>query len=466
MKATKVWSPGGYMPGPINSLVGKDETLYNPTSGRAQLVEKGKVGVDNQPSSIKQDDDNIILGNDKNWNTGNKISQEAKPITLQLMRYNKIEDKLNNLQKKNNLDSLAKQTQRLNSDMLSRAKQPLLDGLNKLSQIQKTQHDIEDYTNTMNKFAKGKAPGEIPQSWALAGNMAGTSVSALKLAHWLANKPQTTDIYAANRYAPLALRTLNSARINPYSTMQRLQLADRNAAYELANNGGYSGGQRQANRTALALGNQRNIANALESAQEKNIGYRNAAAQAMLQSGESDAARRQSANQYMFDQYVRSHGARVKGIETSLSDLSKFGQQYWADRIKYKQYADTLGLYQQDVNNRKAALQGLYGDNNTTTVPANSTNAAHSIGKIFYPSNLHFTYPSIYNYTPKDKIWYRDYNQILNQNRKILDNAYLQEAYNKQRYGDNGSGFMNFTVRDNFSLPTNNTYLKSLNDYE
>ena len=469
MKATKVWSPGGYMPGPVNSLVGKDETLYSPTNGRAQLVEKGKVGVDNQPSSIREDDDNIILGNDRNWNTGNKISQEAKPITLQLMRYNKIEDKISNLQKKSNLDSLSKQTQKLNTDMLSRAKQPLLDGLDRLSQIQKTQHDIEDYTHTMNKFAKGKeyAPGHIPQWWPLAGNMIGAGASALKLSHWLANRPETTDIYAANRYAPQALRTLNSARINPYGIMQRLQLADRNAAYELANNGGYSGGQRQANRTALALGNQRNIANALESAQEKNIGFRNAAAQAMLQAGESDAARRQAANQYRFDQYVRSHGARIKGIESSLADLAKFGQQYWADKIKYKQYADTLGLYQQDVNNRKEALNAMLGGSKTTTTPtANSVQSAPSIGKIFQPSNLHFTYPSIYNYTPKDKIWYRDYNQILNQNRKILDNAYLQEAYNKQLHGDNGSEFMNFMVRDNFSLPTNNIYLKSLNDYE
>lgn len=390
MKATKVWSPGGYMPGPVNSLVGKDETLYSPTNGRAQLVEKGKVGVDNQPSSIREDDDNIILGNDRNWNTGNKISQEAKPITLQLMRYNKIEDKISNLQKKSNLDSLSKQTQKLNTDMLSRAKQPLLDGLDRLSQIQKTQHDIEDYTHTMNKFAKGKeyAPGHIPQWWPLAGNMIGAGASALKLSHWLANRPETTDIYAANRYAPQALRTLNSARINPYSIMQRLQLADRNAAYELANNGGYSGGQRQANRTALALGNQRNIANALESAQEKNIGFRNTAAQAMLQAGESDAARRQAANQYRFDQYVRSHGARVKGIESSLADLAKFGQQYWADKIKYKQYADTLGLYQQDVNNRKEALNAMLGGSKTTTTPtANSTITSNTNSQQIKPQN-------------------------------------------------------------------------------
>nr|DAE31515.1 MAG TPA: hypothetical protein [virus sp. ctBM815]DAV23733.1 MAG TPA: hypothetical protein [Bacteriophage sp.] len=39
------------------------------------------------------------------------------------------------------------------------------------------------------------------------------------------------DIYAANRYAPIALRTMASNRISPYSTLENLNTQDRQAAY-------------------------------------------------------------------------------------------------------------------------------------------------------------------------------------------------------------------------------------------
>jgi len=38
------------------------------------LVDKGTKGVDNQPSSVSPNDDNVIAGNDVDWTTGVKFS--------------------------------------------------------------------------------------------------------------------------------------------------------------------------------------------------------------------------------------------------------------------------------------------------------------------------------------------------------------------------------------------------------
>lgn len=52
LKGNKVWTPNGYQSGPVNSLVGKGESIIDYTNGTGTLVTKGKVGVDNQPSSV------------------------------------------------------------------------------------------------------------------------------------------------------------------------------------------------------------------------------------------------------------------------------------------------------------------------------------------------------------------------------------------------------------------------------
>ena len=167
------------------------------------------------------------------------------------------------------------------------------------------------------------------------------------------------DIYAANRYAPIALRTMASNRISPYSMLENLNAQDRQAAYQIANSGGHTGGQRQNARVALALGAQRNAANALMNIDEKNAAYRNAYADMAARLGDSEASRQQQANQYGWDAYNRAYGARTKGIETHLANLGLLGQKWLSQRIKNKQYGDILDIYQQDVDNKKEAIKTL-----------------------------------------------------------------------------------------------------------
>ena len=122
LNVTKVWTPNGYQAGPFNSLVGKGESIIDYTNGTGTLVTKGKVGVDNQPSSVRRDDDNVIAGNDIDWSNGIKFSDQVAPLTAKLQMYNNIEKRV----KESKLDSLSKQTKQLQTTQIQQAKTPIL----------------------------------------------------------------------------------------------------------------------------------------------------------------------------------------------------------------------------------------------------------------------------------------------------------------------------------------------------
>lgn len=380
LKGNKVWTPNGYQSGPVNSLVGKGESIIDYTNGTGTLVTKGKVGVDNQPSSVSINDNNVIAGNDVDWSNGMKFSDQVAPLTAKLQMYNNIEKRAG---KKSELSSLSKQTMELQKNQLDRAKAPILQAMKNITDRQERQHQIEDYAAQIkhncgkDRFDNGKSLwGKTKQtisSWSKSGkgkvsNLmldAGYAFPALletqMLNHWRRENPVMPSIYAANRYAPIALQTMAGNRVSANPILEKLYAQDRQAAYQLANSGGYTGGQRQANRVALALGNQRNVADALMNVQEKNAAYRNAYAEMAARLGDSDAQRLQQSNQYGWEAYNRAHGAKTKGIETHLSNLGLIGQKWLSQRIKNKQYGDILDIYQQDVDNKKEALKTIYG---------------------------------------------------------------------------------------------------------
>lgn len=394
----KVWTPNGYQVGPTNSMVGKGESIIDYTNGTGTLVTKGKVGVDNQPSSVRQDDRNVIAGNDIDWTNGMKFSQQIAPLTARLQMYNDIEKKAN---KKQNMSSLSKQTMQLQSAQLQRAKAPILQAMKKITDRQEKQHYIEDYAAQFkancgkDKFANGKnmwegvkdsfnnwvksGKGKVSNATLDAGYMIPAVLEKQMLNHWMKENPLMPNIYAANRYGQSALQTLNRLRINPYNQLQSLNQNDRAAYYRMQQDGGYTGGQRQAGRVALALGNARNVADVLNNADLQNNKYRQNWVTAALEEGGQDAARRQAANQYAWEAYNRAHGAKTKGIETHLSNLGLIGQKWLSQRIKNKQYGDILDMYQQDIDNKKDALKTIYGigaDGSKGAAASGSTNKA------------------------------------------------------------------------------------------
>lgn len=398
LKGNKVWTPNGYQSGPVNSLVGKGESIIDYTNGTGTLVTKGKVGVDNQPSSVSINDNNVIAGNDVDWSNGMKFSDQVATLTAKLQMYNNIEKRAG---KKSELSSLSKQTMELQKNQLDRAKAPILQAMKNITDRQERQHQIEDYAAQIkhncgkDRFDNGKSlwdkTKQTISSWSKSGkgkvsNLmldAGYAFPALletqMLNHWRRENPVMPSIYAANRYAPIALQTMAGNRVSANPILEKLYAQDRQAAYQLANSGGYTGGQRQANRVALALGNQRNVADALMNVQEKNAAYRNAYAEMAARLGDSDAQRLQQSNQYGWEAYNRAHGAKTKGIETHLSNLGLIGQKWLSQRIKNKQYGDILDMYQQDIDNKNAALKAIYGigaDDAKGAASSGSTNKA------------------------------------------------------------------------------------------
>lgn len=517
MNKTKVWTPNGYQVGPINSLVGKGESIIDYTNGTGTLVTKGKVGVDNQPSSVKENDSNVIAGNDVDWTTGIKFSDQIAPLTAKLQMYNNIEKATG---KNHNMSSLSKQTAQLQKQQIDKAKAPLLSQMKNITDRQQIQHDIQGSVENMKKYDSGKSSsyfysrtsnGKVPNSWLTSARLIPALTETAMLNHWLSNKPKGANIYSQNTYAPLALQTLASSRISPYPMIQAAKLADRQGMYSINQSGGYTGAQRQNARIAQNLGTQRNIANILQNVEEKNMGYRNAWAQAALQAGESDAARRQSAKQYNWETYNRAHGAKTKGIETHVANLGAMWQKYWADRIKNKQYEDTLSLYQQDVDNRKLALKGLLADNggldnltksksptssntsNTTSSKYNILNqyyTPNSLGGYRFSINNPYTYPNnlpsaqrigkygtMPDFMPIGDNRNRRTISLSNFNYPIMTSARMNKTPNQMMWNpnlgtittnDDPNGYMLFDNQqdlDNFNIRMNNVRNASFDDY-
>lgn len=448
LKGNKVWTPNGYQSGPVNSLVGKGESIIDYTNGTGTLVTKGKVGVDNQPSSVSINDNNVIAGNDVDWSNGMKFSDQVAPLTAKLQMYNNIEKRAG---KKSELSSLSKQTMELQKNQLDRAKAPILQAMKNITDRQERQHQIEDYAAQIkhncgkDRFDNGKSlqdkTKQTISSWSKSGkgkvlNLmldAGYAFPALletqMLNHWRRENPVMPNIYAANRYAPIALQTMAGNRVSANPILEKLYAQDRQAAYQLANSGGYTGGQRQANRVALALGNQRNVADALMNVQEKNAAYRNAYAEMAARLGDSDAQRLQQSNQYGWEAYNRAHGAKTKGIETHLSNLGLIGQKWLSQRIKNKQYGDMLDMYQQDIDNKKEALKTIYGigaDGSKGTSASGSTNKASNapdVASINYRNIAPGWTPSQYSpFTGSPNITRQNtkYDPILNTGKQVV----------------------------------------------
>ena len=451
LNGNKVWTPNGYQSGPFNSLVGKGESIIDYTNGTGTLVTKGKVGVDNQPSSVRIDDDNVIAGNDIDWSNGIKFSDQVAPLTAKLQMYNNIEKRV----KESKLDSLSKQTKQLQTTQIQQAKTPILGMMKNITDRQQMQHQIEDYNNYIkhncgkDRFDGGK--GKVPNLMLDVGYALPALLETYMLNHWRRENPVMPNIYASNRYAPIALQTIAGNRVSANPILEKLYAKDRQAAYQLANSGGYTGGQRQANRVALALGNQRNIADALMNVQEKNAAYRNAYAEMAARLGDSDAQRLQQSNQYGWEAYNRAHGDKTKGIETHLSNIGLIGQKWLSQRIKNKQYEDTLDLYQQDINNRKEALKTIYGigtDGSKGAAASESTSNAG--GSSITNSNLHYQDAGINkdvldlkygNYylnnlkAPYGKYWYIDPDKVADSAKYTRNWAKSKEQYQRGAFG-------------------------------
>lgn len=336
--ADKVWNQDGYKKGNVNSLVGKGESIVNFNEGKGSIVTKGKRGVDNQPSSVSPNDDTVIFGNDINWVTGNKFSDDVMLYTNELENINKMEKKVGRYGK---LSSLSEKTKNVHNKIIKQYKDDIMNSMQTYANQQKMQHDIENY-KPVPMFYNGY------DGWIPSGLNAISSIG-----NYISTKNQSIHkptSYRANPYQGQALNIMRDIRINPYGYIRPIKDVQRQYDYSINNSGGYTGGQKALQRAAVALGTQRNISDMLNSIYDTNNKYKQAYANALLSSGESEAQRKQQAYMYDDDTYAKARGAQTQMLNTYRQDLYNAMWQNYANRNKYNMFKDTLNMYYQDNN--------------------------------------------------------------------------------------------------------------------
>ena len=380
----QVWTPNGLQTAPLNSMVGKGESIINYNTGDASLITKGIKGRDTEGSSVQDNDNNVIAGNDKDYigylhgKTPGLMSfaDQVAPITARVQM-------LNSLIKDNKhpeLSSLSKITKHVNTNEVDKIRKPLMNQMKEITDRQAYQHDINDkyeyMANLNNKYNYGKnkyncgknkyADGK--DSWMLGlGRLIPSAIESGELLNWVKSKPKGSNVYASNPYSAAALQKLSQLKYSHYNELRASQDAERRAAYAINQSGGLTGSQKYLGKVASGIAGMKEDADIYRNAQLQNDKYSQNWAQAALQAGEQQAQRRQSANQYDYETYARASGARTKGIETHLAGLSALAQKGIADNIKKSQFDSIMKLYNDQLSSQdKKNLQQTTNGNQTT----------------------------------------------------------------------------------------------------
>lgn len=390
----KVWTPTGYRRGTTNSMVGKGESIINFDRGTGTLVTKGKRGVDNQPSSVRPNDNNVILGNDIDWTNGVRFSDQAAPLTAQLQLLNNYTKIPKDYDKKS---SLSKQTQNIQMRELNRRRQPILDALGNISARQEKQHQIEN-KQALRGFDDGKDKdvnddgNDVIPAWQRMIPSAFGMLQSWNQFNTYDKQPiRYTNTYRSNPYARQALRGMASLRYNMYPELQAVRDAERRGAYALSNQGGLTAGQRAAARVANTIATQRNLAQTYANASDQNNKYKQNYYNALMSAGQADRAARMSAAQQDYANYVAAHGAKYKGRDTAVANMIDQMNNWYANEFKYRTYRDTADIYRQDLDNKRKALAAGYNsskatNNNPTTTTTNPTTTAATNYSSLFPS--------------------------------------------------------------------------------
>ena len=376
----QVWTPNGLQTAPLNSMVGKGESIINYNTGDASLITKGIKGRDTEGSSVQDNDNNVIAGNDKDYigylhgKTPGLMSfaDQVAPITARVQM-------LNSLIKDNKhpeLSSLSKITKHVNTNEVDKIRKPLMNQMKEITDRQAYQHDINDkyeyMANLNNKYNCGKnkyncGKNKYADGKEAIGRLIPSIIESGELLNWMKNKPKGSNVYASNPYSAAALQKLSQLKYNPYTELKASQNAERRSAYAINQSGGLTGSQKYLGKVASGIAGMKEDADIYRNAQLQNDKYSQNWAQAALQAGEQQAQRRQSANQYDYETYARASGARTKGIETHLAGLSALAQKGIADNIKKSQFDSIMKLYNDQLSSQDRKNLQQSTDVNQTT---------------------------------------------------------------------------------------------------
>lgn len=405
----KVFDADGEHYGQRNGRIGKGESVVNLAEGKAAYVDKGIKRADDQYTSVEQGDDNIILGNDIDWENGYSFADQAAPYSKYVQRLNNIEKKVQN--SKGN-----KQTKELNQKQLELAKEEPMNKLKELGKKQDMQHKI---TGSIPGYSDRGMDGYIPaydRGWSpyittvpylMSIPMANRQYNMYKN-----SIPVAESSYAPNMAASNALSELASIKYDPYYAIQSNRNIYRNQLYNLITGGGVTPGQKMAQYAALNNNYMKTNADIYNSADEQNNKYRQAYATALINAGSEDAKMRQQSNQIQNEQRANAYATKLRGMESGIqsrinmmSGLAKNLFNIYQSKNTQEYNKALLNLYDKQIQNNQNNVNNNQPSNNTTqNVTTNNYSNLWSNNTTWNPSipsdllNDNFGY--IYNVAP------------------------------------------------------------------
>lgn len=334
----QTWTPDGQQYAPVNSLVGKGESIIDYTEGKASYVDKGTKRVDNQPSVAQDGDRIVIAGNDKDWSNGVSFADQIAPFTKRLERLNKTAKSVQNNKYSN------EQTKQLNLQQIDKSKADILQEMKRITDRQEYQHRITNAVPNA-KYAHGKIDwnkiGSVAKD---ALNMAGEyspyiigmSYPSKQYNMYKNMTPHADNSYIANPNAERALNILAGMRFDPTSQINSIKDAYRQGLYNINQSGGLTQGQKMAMQVAQNTGYAKNLADVYSQANDINNKYRAAYAQAALSEGQNAASRQQQALATQQENYRQAVARRLLGMENAqkgkLNILNTFAKHMYDAR--------------------------------------------------------------------------------------------------------------------------------------
>lgn len=349
----KVWSPDGYVPGYHNSYVGKGEVIANLNSGKASVITKGKVGVDNQKSSVQENDDNVILGNDIDFTTGKTFAEQGRPYADKLHFINESEKKIGKYGK---LSSLSKNTTDLYNKQVSSTKQRLLESLKDISNRQLKQHDYENNMKQYAHYSKGKSEYlqmALPSIIGITDGI-GRYINANK------QRLEHSNTYYENPYAQRALYGLAGLRYDIDPELRQYANQQAYNKYAIDQQGGLTAGQKYIAKNSLYNDYINNVAKLYANANNINNQYKAQYYDQLMKAGEANRSALTSARRYDADVYAKAKAAQLNMAGQARKDILE--NIYRMDKrfSDYNMWKDTNRIYEQDMANKKQDTQNKF----------------------------------------------------------------------------------------------------------
>lgn len=322
----QTWTPDGQQYAPVNSLVGKGESIIDYTEGKASYIDKGTKRVDNQPSVAQDGDRIVIAGNDKDWSNGVSFADQVAPFTKRLERLNKTAKSIQNNKYSD------EQTKQLNLQQIDKSKADILQEMKRITDRQEYQHRITNtipnarYPQRVQQYWDGKidwskvgsvAKGALDTIGELSPYIIGMSYPSKQYNMYKNMTPHADNSYIANPNAERALNILAGMRFDPTSQINSIKDAYRQGLYNINQSGGLTQGQKMAMQVAQNTGYAKNLADVYSQANDINNKYRAAYAQAALSEGQNAASRQQQALATQQENYRQAVARRLLGMESA-----------------------------------------------------------------------------------------------------------------------------------------------------